>query len=59
MTCWRRLRDWQQAGVRQQLHEPLLADLNAAGALDWSRFPAPDHTGRDGRGHRCRDDRGA
>ena len=37
MTCWRRLRDWHQAGVWQQLHEALLADLNAAGALDWSR----------------------
>ena len=37
MTAWRRLRDWQQAGVRQRLHEALLAELNAAGALDWSR----------------------
>ena len=37
MTCWRRLRDWHQARVWQQLHEALLADLNAAGALDWSR----------------------
>ena len=27
MTCWRRLRDWQQACVWQQLHEPLLAQL--------------------------------
>jgi transposase len=25
MTCWRRLRDWHEAGVRQQLHELLLA----------------------------------
>lgn len=37
MTCWRRLRHWHQAGVWQQLHEALLAELNAAGALDWSR----------------------
>ena len=37
MTAWRRLRDWQEAGVWQQLHEALLAELNAAGALDWSR----------------------
>jgi len=37
MTCWRRLRDWHQAGVWQQLHEALLAGLNAGGALDWSR----------------------
>jgi transposase len=38
MTCWRRLRDWHEAGVwQQQLHELLLAELNAAGALDWSK----------------------
>jgi transposase len=37
MTCWRRLRDWHQAGVWQRLHEVLLAELTAAGALDWSR----------------------
>jgi transposase len=36
MTCWRRLRDWNEAGVWQRLHETLLAELNAAGALDWS-----------------------
>jgi transposase len=37
MTCWRRLRDWHDAGVWQRLHESLLAELNAAGALDWSK----------------------
>ena len=37
MTCWRRLRDWHQAGVWQRLHEVLLARLNAAGVIDWSR----------------------
>lgn len=37
MTCWRRLRDWQQAGVWQQLHELLLARLRQAGRLDLSR----------------------
>ncbi|MFC9955985.1 IS5 family transposase [Streptomyces nigra] len=37
MTCWRRLRDWNEAGVWQRLHEVLLADLNAASRLDWSR----------------------
>jgi transposase len=37
MTCWRRLRDWNDAGVWQRLHESLLAELNSAGALDWSR----------------------
>ncbi|MBB2939331.1 transposase [Amycolatopsis bartoniae] len=37
MTCWRRLRDLTEAGVWQQLHELLLARLNAPGLLDWSR----------------------
>ena len=40
MTPWRRLRDWHQAGVWQQLHEVLLARLNAAGVIDWSRAAA-------------------
>ena len=37
MTCWRRLRDWQQAGVWQKLHETLLSRLHGADRLDWSR----------------------
>lgn len=37
MTCRRRLRDWNKAGVRQRLHEVLLAGLNAAARLDWFR----------------------
>ncbi|MEU7688717.1 transposase, partial [Streptomyces spectabilis] len=36
-TCWRRLERWQQAGVFDELHRILLAELNAAGELDWSR----------------------
>jgi transposase len=37
MTCWRRLQEWQQAGVFQALHERLLSQLRAAGRLDLSR----------------------
>ena len=37
MTCWRRLRDWQQAGVWSKLHGILLDRLNGAGQIDWSR----------------------
>jgi transposase len=37
MTCWRRLEEWNRAGVWKQLHELLLAELQAAGKLDWSR----------------------
>jgi transposase len=31
MTCWRRLKRWSDAGVFDQLHRLLLAELNAAG----------------------------
>lgn len=37
VTCWRRLREWQEQGVWQKLHEALLAKLNAAGEINWSR----------------------
>jgi len=37
MTCWRRLQEWQAAGVWQELHEVLLARLQAADQIDWSR----------------------
>lgn len=36
MTCWRRLRDWQKAGVWGKLHHLLLQKLQARGVLDWS-----------------------
>jgi transposase len=35
-TCWRRLAEWHEAGVWQQLHEHLLAELRAADLLDLS-----------------------
>jgi transposase len=37
VTCWRRLRDWQRAGVWQRLHQRLLDQLGRNGQLDWSR----------------------
>ncbi len=37
MTCWRRLRDWQAAGVWDALHRTLLDRLGEAGQIDWSR----------------------
>lgn len=36
-TCWRRLAEWNKAGVWQRLHEVLLDRLRAADALDFSR----------------------
>jgi transposase len=40
MTCWRRLAEWHEAGVWQNVHEILLAKLHAADQLDWSRAVA-------------------
>ncbi|MCW2721416.1 MAG: transposase [Pseudonocardia sp.] len=37
VTCWRRLREWQQAGVWQRLHRVVLDRLAQQGLLDWSR----------------------
>jgi len=37
MTCWRRLHDWQQAGVWERLHRVLLDRLGYANAINWDR----------------------
>jgi transposase len=37
ITCWRRLCDWQRAGVWQRLHHLLLEELSRQDRLDWSR----------------------
>ena len=37
VTCWRRLRDWQKAGVWRSLHRALLNLLGRNGKVDWSR----------------------
>jgi transposase len=37
MTCWRRLRDWQAAGVWARVHAELLARMRGADLIDWSR----------------------
>jgi len=37
MTCWRRLRDWTEAGVWKRLHDELLNRLRDADRIDWSR----------------------
>ncbi len=36
VTAWRRLRDWQQAGVWQHAHQALVERLNAAGVIEWT-----------------------
>lgn len=40
MTCWRRARDWQEAGVWDKLHRVLLAKLRNANRIDFSRVIA-------------------
>jgi transposase len=37
VTCWRRLRNWTEAGVWPALHKLLLAELRAADTLDLDR----------------------
>ena len=37
VTCWRRLRDWQEARVWERLHHALLDQLGKADQIDWSR----------------------
>ena len=37
VTCWRRLRDWQEGGVWDALHHTLLERLGEADRIDWSR----------------------
>jgi transposase len=37
MTCWRRLRDWQQDGIWDLIHFALLDWLSRDGQIDWSR----------------------
>ena len=37
MTCWRRLRDWQEAGIWRLIHFSLLDWLARYGQINWSR----------------------
>jgi transposase len=37
MTCWRRLRDWHEAGVWKALHKVMLDELGDADKIDWER----------------------
>ena len=37
MTCWRRLKEWNEAGVWERLHRMLLDRLGEAEQIDWER----------------------
>ena len=36
-TCWRRMREWSEAGVFDHVHQAVLDRLGEQGELDWSR----------------------
>jgi transposase len=55
MTCWRRLREWQAAGVWHRLHMLLLAELRGAGQLDLTRASLDGASVPSPRGARTRD----
>lgn len=46
MTCWRRLRDWQKAGVWHTVHRILLNQLRKADQIDFSRAAVDSATVR-------------
>lgn len=46
MTCWRRLRNWQEAGIWDRLHELLLSELRAADKIDFPRAAVDSGTVR-------------
>ena len=64
MTCWRRLKEWNEAGVWERLHHELLDRLGRAGEIDWQRasldsasVPAPGGAQRPERIRRIRGNR--
>jgi transposase len=63
VTCWRRLRDWQKAGVWRLLLKTLRDRLGRGGCIDWSRASVDTATipTKRGRGYRpkpCRPGQG-
>jgi transposase len=55
MTCWRRLRDWQNAGVWDRLHQMLLSKLRQADRIDFSRAIADSSSVRAAHGGKTLD----
>lgn len=55
VTCWRRLRDWQAAGVWDRLHQLLLGRLAQADKLDWRRASLDSRSLAAKRGARTRE----
>jgi transposase len=64
MTCWRRLKEWHEAGVWEELHRILLDRLGKADEIGWQRasldsasVPAPGGAERPARIRRTRANR--
>jgi len=64
MTCWRRLKEWHEAGVWGRLHRTMLDRLGKADEIDWERasldsasVPAPGGAKRPARIRRIRANR--
>jgi transposase len=64
MTCWRRLKEWNDAGVWEKLHHELLDRLGKAEEIDWQRasldsasVPAPGGAKRPARTRRTKERR--
>src|SRR5215211_5012185 len=64
MTCWRRLKEWNEAGVWEGLHQKLLDWLGKAEEIDWERssldsasVPAPGGAKRPARIRRIKANR--
>src|SRR3712207_9324079 len=53
-TCWRRLSDWQEAGVWRRLHRVLLDRLGEADKIDWSRASLDSRSEERRVGKECR-----
>src|SRR5215203_6111359 len=65
VTCWRRLREWQEAGVWERLLQALLDRLGEADQIDWARasldsasVPAKKGAKKPARIRRIRENRG-
>ncbi len=49
MTCWRRLRDWQQAGIWEAVQQVLVQNLEGASRINWERaYAGPGRISPDG-----------
>jgi transposase len=64
MTCWRRLKEWNEAGVWKELHHKILDRLGKADEIDWHRasldsasVPAPGGAKRPARIRRIKERR--